>query len=286
MLIIALISTIVLYAQNRITKEELIKQIAEVESEIERLQNVKSYDKGKNTYSFEKIVYQQQKSMNDHEFEQFCKVNFQNFNKVATGCNYLITCSCQQTSAGIRAHFCISVVPNVANDKHIYDQVSRQKKLQKIRNTKAMYTDLIRSLTDELKSNGIEIIDQTSNLAVKHLDIKGITGSLVKNKMKDMKDNMILTIKHKYGLSEEGIKNENAQIIDDMTNQAENLMSFIPGASLLTCHYLWRILKSTPEVGKIIGNTTAAINIYFQLDEFNKKLEQLEADEKRLSNSN
>ena len=287
LLIVAFVTAITASCQNSAAKERLLREIAEAEAEIERLQKASaSEERPEGKYCFEKAVYQQKMPMTDSDFEQFCKANIPSFNASAAGSNYLITSSCIQTLAGVRASYCVSVVPNVVSPKPALNPVSREFELQKIRNTKAMYTDLINSLKNELKSNGIDIVDQSTNLAVKHIEIKGVAGSVLKSKFKELKDNMMLSLRCRFGLSEKGIENENAQLVDDMTNQAENLMSLIPGASLVTCHYLWRILKSTPEAGIAIGDAAAAVNIYFQIDEFSRKLEQLDAEEARLSSMN
>lgn len=287
LLIIAFVTAITAPCQNSAAKERLLREIAEAEAEIERLQKASASEgRPEGKYCFEKAVYQQQKPMTDSEFEQFCKANIPSFNASAAGSNYLITSSCIQTPSGVRASYCVSVVPDVVSPKQAQNPVSREFELQKIRNTKAMYTDLINSLKNELKSNGIDIVDQSTNLAVKHLKIKGVAGSVLKSKLKELKDNMMLSLRRRFGLSEKGIENENAQLVDDITNQAEDLMTLIPGASLVTCHYLWRILKSTPEAGIAIGDAAAAVNIYFQIDEFSRKLEQLDAEEARLSSMN
>lgn len=287
LLIVAFVTAITASCQNSAAKERLLREIAEAEAEIERLQKASaSKERPEGKYCFEKAVYQQKMPMTDSDFEQFCKANIPSFNASAAGSNYLITSSCIQTLAGVRASYCVSVVPDVVSPKPDLNRSSKEFELQKIRNTKAMYTDLINSLKNELKSNGIDIVDQSTNLAVKHIEIKGVAGSLLKSKFKELKDNMMLSLRCRFGLSEKGIENENAQLVDDMTNQAENLMSLIPGASLVTCHYLWRILKSTPEAGIAIGDAAAAVNIYFQIDEFSRKLEQLDAEEARLSSMN
>lgn len=287
LLIVAFVTAITASCQNSAAKERLLREIAEAEAEIERLQKASaSEERPEGKYCFEKAVYQQKMPMTDSDFEQFCKANIPSFNASAAGSNYLITSSCIQTLAGVRASYCVSVVPDVVSPKPDLNRSSKEFELQKIRNTKAMYTDLINSLKNELKSNGIDIVDQSTNLAVKHIEIKGVAGSVLKSKFKELKDNMMLSLRCRFGLSEKGIENENAQLVDDMTNQAENLMSLIPGASLVTCHYLWRILKSTPEAGIAIGDAAAAVNIYFQIDEFSRKLEQLDAEEARLSSMN
>lgn len=269
-------------AQNNATKERLRQQIAEVEAEIERLQSREMQSKSEKTYCFEKVFYQEIKPMTNEEFEQFCKKEIPNLANNKIEGNYTIISSCKQTPKGLQANFCIATTPNVINNTPSVNNAAKEKELLKIRNTKKMYQDLIASLNKELQNNGIEIVDQSANLAVKHIDIDGPTGDVITGSLSDLKDNMIVQLRDKYNLDEMNIKNENAQLVDDMANQAEKILSFIPGGSKITSHYLWRIFKSTPELGKMIGHAGAMIHIYFQIDEFQKKLQQLENEEKRL----
>lgn len=266
-------------AQNE--KERLLKQIAETEAEIARLQQ-KDSKKSEQTYCFEKVVYNEVQPMSTEEFEAFCKKEIPKVHNKPIEGNYAIYSSCKQTPKGVQANFCITTTPNVVNDTPTDGSAEKEKALLKIQNTKKMYEDLIESLNKELKNNGIEIVDQSINLGVKHLEIDGPTGDLVKDNMTGLKDNMVVQLREKYGLDEYKIKNENAQLIDDLANQAESLLSIIPGGSKITNHYLWRIFKSTPELGKMIGHAGAMINIFFQIDEFQKKLEQLEKEESLL----
>lgn len=273
-------------AQSNATKERLLKEIAETEAEIERLQNKKSKNNSENQYCFEKVVYKQLNPMSNEEFEAFCKKEMPNLTNQKIEGNYSIISSCKQTPNGLQANFCIATTPDVVNKTSSVNNDAKEKELLKIRNTKKMYQDLIASLNKELQNNGIEIVDQSANLAVKHIDIDGPTGEVITGSLSDLKDNMIVQLRNKYNLDEMNIKNENAQLVDDMANQAEKLLSLIPGGSKITSHYLWRIFKSTPELGKMIGHAGAMIHIYFRIDEFKKKLQQLEDEERRLLNSN
>lgn len=274
------------------SKEELLKQKAELEAEIAEIEaarakaaeagNVKNNTENVKTYCFEKVVYREVSPMSNEEFEQFCKKEISKLSNQNIEGNYSIIGSCKQTPNGVQANFCITTNPNVVNSADIIDRESKEKELNKIRNTKKMYEGLIKALDDQIKTNQVEIVDEGLNLGLKHINIKSSVGDLIKSKIKDFKDNTITTLKKKYNLDEHGIENENAQLLDDMTNQAESLMSIIPEGDLITCHYLWRILKSLPEAGKILGQTGAMINIYFRINEYKEKLKQLEEEEKRL----
>lgn len=272
------------FAQNNSTKARLLKKIAETEAEIERLQGKQTNPDSVKTFCFEEVVYKKIEPMTNEEFETFCKKEMPNLtnHKKMEG-NYSIISSCKQTPNGLHANFCIATTPDVVNSTPSVNNDAKEKELLKIRNTKKMYIDLIESLNKELQNNGIEIVDQSVNLAVKHIDIDGPTGDVITGSLSDLKDNMIVQLRDKYNL-DENIKNENAQLVDDMANQAERLMSMIPGGEIITSHYLWRIFKSTPELGKMIGHTGAMIHIYFQIDEFQKKLKQLEDEENRVLN--
>lgn len=256
-------------AQNNSTKARLLKQIAETEAEIERLQNKEKNTDSEQASCLEKGVYKQLKPMTNEEFEAFCKEEMPNLTNQKIEGIYSIISSCKQTPNGLQANFCIATTPDVVKKSSSVNN-AKEKELLKIRNTKKMYIDLIESLNKELQNNGIEIVDQSANLAVKHIDIDGPTRDVITESFSELKDNMIVQLKNKYNLDEMNIKNENAQLVDDMANQAERLMSMIPGGEKITSHYLWRIFKSTPELGKIIGHTGAMINIYFQINEFEK----------------
>lgn len=281
-LLLVLFTSPGVFPQNSSSKENLLRQIAEVEAEIERLQNRGSNEKTGKTYCYEKVEYHPEKPMTTAEFEKFCQRNLPTVIASNPDANYTVISSCRQTPMGAEAHFCVTTTGQIVNSNG--QSLSKEKELKKIANTKAMYADLIESLYGELKTNGIEIVDETTNLGVKHIEIKGVTGSVLKSKLKELKDNAFKEVRSRFGISEKAIENENARLVDDMTNQAESLLSLIPGGSLVTCHYLWRILKSTPEIGKVIGDAGAMVNIYFQIDEFQKKLQQLEAQEQQLLN--
>ena len=197
--------------------------------------------------------------------------------------NYTIVSSCKQTPNGLQANYCVTTDANVINPlKPNLQKQEIEKELAKIKNTKQMYKDLIASLKEELKSNGIVIVDEGLNLAIKQIELSGSEISALTQDMQYLKDNMLESLGKKYNISKQNIENENAQLVDDLTNMAEKLLSYIPGGDKVTNHYLWRILKSTPEIGKILGNSGAIINIYFQIDEFQKKLQQLEERENAL----
>lgn len=271
------------YAQGSSEKQRLLKQIAETEAEIARLSQTKEGQNNQNKYCFEKVVFKEQSSMSNEEFEAFCKKEIPQIKTTSSVANYTIISSCKQTPKGLQANYCISAPPLTL--KPIESSKSRadvEKELTKIRNTKKMYQELINSLYKEIEGNGIEIVDESLNLAVKHINIGGSVAGIIRNRLKDLKDNMMVQLRQKFNIEERNIENENAQIVDDMTNQAEKLASIIPGGKLATCHYLWRILKSTPELGKVLGDSGAMVNIYFQIDEFQKKIQQLEERESAL----
>lgn len=271
------------YAQGSSEKQRLLKRIAETEAEIARLSQTKDRQNNQTKYCFEKVVFNEQISMSNEEFEAFCKKEIPQITVSSSVANYAIISSCKQGPQGLQANYCISAPPLTLKPIELSkNSADVEKELTKIRNTKKMYQDLINSLYKELEGNGVEIVDESLNLAVKHINIESAVAGIIRNKLKDLKDNMMIQLRQEFNIEERNIENENAQIVDDMTNQAEKLTSIIPGGKLATCHYLWRILKSTPEIGKVLGDSGAMVNIYFQIDEFQKKLQQLEEREKAI----
>ncbi|MBQ7448252.1 MAG: hypothetical protein IJS73_00415 [Paludibacteraceae bacterium] len=276
------------YAQNESTLESLKRQIDDLESQIAKLESeLKQNDSKKNDttkiYCFERIIYKEVPTMNDEQFLAFCKNEIPEWNARQGNANYTIVSSCKQTPNGLQANYCVTTDANVINPlKPNLQKQEIEKELAKIKNTKQMYKDLIASLKEELKSNGIVIVDEGLNLAIKQIELSGSEISALTQDMQYLKDNMLESLGKKYNISKQNIENENAQLVDDLTNMAEKLLSYIPGGDKVTNHYLWRILKSTPEIGKILGNSGAIINIYFQIDEFQKKLQQLEERENAL----
>ncbi len=272
------------YAQNESTVEGLKRQIDDLEAQIAKLnaelEQKDSKSDGEKTYCFEKTVYKEVPTMSNEQFLSFCKSEIPGWNARQGKANYTIVSSCQQTPNGLYANYCVTTEANVVNPiKPKLQKQEIERELAKIRNTKQMYKDLIASLKEELKSNGISIADQSLNLAIKQIELSGSQISALTQDMQYLKDNMLESLKKKYNIPKQNIENENAQLVDDLTNMAENLLSYIPGGDKVINHYLWRILKSTPEIGKMLGNSGAIINIYFQMDEFQKKLQQLEERE-------
>lgn len=282
--IIVCLSSHFCFAQHEAEKARLRQQIAETEAEIARLQQQNSQKEGPKVYCYEKVVYNEVKPMSNEEFESFCKKEIPQVTSIPIAGNYEIFSSCRRTPQGVQANFCIATTPNVVNNTPIADNAAKEKELLKIRNTKKMYMNLIEALNKELESNGIEIVDQSANLAMKHIDIDGPTGEIIANNIGEWKKEELDKLRKKYNINASNIENENAQLIDDLANMGEKLLAIIPGGDKITNHYLWRIFKSTPELGKMIGHAGAMINIYFQIDEFQKKLSQLEEEEKRLLN--
>lgn len=277
----------VCYAQSSSEADKLQRQIDALEEQLAKLKagldQQNPQNEGTSHYCFEKTVYQEVGAMTNEEFLALCQKEIPEWTAKQGDSNYTIVSSCKKTPEGVQANYCITTEPNVVNPiKPDQQKQDIEKELTKIENTKKMYKDLIASLQTELKSNGIEVVDQGLNLAIKQVELTGKEVAMLSKDMQQLKDNMIVEMEKKYKIPRQNIENENAQLVDDLTNMADHLLSYIPGGDKVTNHYLWRILRVTPELGKMIGNTGAMIHIYFQKDEFQKKLQQLEEREKVL----
>lgn len=271
--------------KNSAKKEQLLKRIAELENQLESIKNkgkTSSHDKY-NSICYEKTLYTELPSMSDEQFNNFCTEELSMLKDLPTNVDDHVISSCRQEGNILNASFCVFSNPNA---KPVYDeqkQLSEEKErvLTKIGNTKKMYQDMIDALNKEVAANTIEIVDIGGNLALKHLDMKEL--EIFRPIIEDGKDKGVGKLKEKYGLGNwASTKNEVADVLDKGIAFTEELASVIPGGDKLTYHYLWRIFKSIPEAGKMIGNGSAAITIVFQRREYEQKLKELEKREQEL----
>jgi hypothetical protein len=280
-------------AQNSSEKEKLLREISELEAEIARLKNSSSSEQA-NVYCYEKTMYTQLQPMNDHQFTSFCVQELAKINDLPTTVEDRIISSCRNEGSIVNASFCVIHNPNVnlllnSDQKQLLkekavaqeEKLAREKKLKKIRNTKKMYQNLIETLNKEIAANAIEVVDNGGNLVVKHVNLKQLDD--FREVLQKLKDLGVEKLKESYGLEDRpSIENETADIVEQGINITEELASVVPGGDKITCHYLWRIFKSIPDVGKMLGNSGAIINIMFQRNEYEKKLKELEQQEKEL----
>ncbi|MBO4841413.1 MAG: hypothetical protein J5524_10000 [Bacteroidaceae bacterium] len=231
-----------------------------------------------------KTLYTNLPPMNNGQFLDYCTKEISKL-KQQSGFpsnidDHVIT-SCYQEKGMINAHFCVLSIPNTKPSIDEQMRMSKEKQLTKIRNTKKMYQDMIAALNNEVSANKIEIAESASDLALKHLDMKEFES--YRPIIEEGKDQTIDALKEKYGLGgHTSSKNEVADALNEGIAFAEDVASVIPGGDKVTCHYLWRIFKSTPELGKMIGNGAATITITFQRREYENKLKELERQEQLL----
>lgn len=283
-LLITLLAFLPVKAQNSGKREQLEKEIAELEAKLASLEESSASSGVQNSICYEKTLYTELPPMNDSQFLDFCSKELSKLKDIPASIDDRVISSCQQEEGIVKASFCVFSNPRAKPIDDEQVQLSKEKKLDKIRNTKKMYQNLIEALNKEVAANNIEIIDNAGNLAMKHLNLKEVEA--FRPIIEDGKDKGVEKLKKKYGLQgRDPIKNEIAEVIDEGIAFAEEVASVIPGGDKLTCHYLWRIFKSVPEAGKMLGNGAATINIMFQRREYEKKLKELEQQEQELLNN-
>lgn len=291
-LIIAFLASMPANAQNSGKREQLEKRIAELEATLASLKGTSIQEtpaqEKYNSVCYEKTLYTALRPMSNQEFNEFCSREIPNLEDFPANVEDHIIASCRQEQGVVSASFCVFSNPKmiIVGKEEVGEQtrLSKEKALTKIRNTKKMYQDMIAALNKEIAANNIEIVDNAANLALKHVDLKEV--EILRPQIQMLKDKGVEALKEKNGLAgRESTENKFADVVDEGIAFAEELASSIPGGDKVTCHYLWRIFKSTPELGKMLGNGGATINITFQRDEYVKKLQELDKREKELLNN-
>lgn len=290
-LIIAFLASMPANAQNSGKREQLEKRIAELEATLASLKGTSIQEtpaqEKYNSVCYEKTLYTALRPMSNQEFNEFCSREIPNLEDFPANVEDHIIVSCRQEQGVVSASFCVlsnpQIIIGVIGKEEVgeHTRLSKERALTKIRNTKRMYQDMIAALNKEIATNNIEIVDNAANLALKHVDLKEV--EILRPQIQMLKDKGVEALKEKYGLEgRESAENKIADAVDEGIAFAEELASSIPGGDKVTCHYLWRIFKSTPELGKMLGNGGATINIMFQRDEYVKKLQELDKRENEL----
>lgn len=300
-LFITLLTIMPVYAQtaksNSEEKRQLISRISELKAKLATMkreggaskdevpsgpsEEVKTFStSGDNKVTcYERTLHTELPAMSDQQFKEFCIIEESKLKELPNNIDDHIITMCRWEGNTVSAGFCVFSNPNAK--PLIDEQLSKEKQLTRIRNTKKMYQDMIEALNKEIAANTIEVVDNAGNLAIKHVnqtELKPL-GSILKK----YKEKAIEKLKEEYGLEEwTPTENVTAEIVDNGIELAESVASIVPEGEKITCHYLWRIFMSLPEAGKMIGNGGAVINIFFQRDEYIKKLQELEQREQEL----
>lgn len=299
-LLIILLTIMPVYSQtaksNSEEKRQLISRISELKAKLATLkeggaskeeipsapsEEVKTFSTSgdKKVTCYERTLHTELPAMSDKQFKEFCTTELSKIKELSTNVDDHIITMCRQEGNIVSAGFCVFSNPNAK--PLTAGQLSKERQLIKIQNTKKMYQDLIEALNKELAANTIEIVDNAGNLALKHIDLKELEA--LRPVIQNHKDQAIEKLKEKHGLEEwTPTENVTAEVVDNGIDLAENVASIVPEGKKITCHYLWRIFKSLPEVGKMLGNGGANINIMFQRDEYMKKYQELEQQEQEL----
>lgn len=261
-------------------REQLLRQISDIDEEIERLKASLDSSELKDTICYGKTIYTELQPMSNEQFEQFCVQELAKIEEFPRDIEDRVISSCRNEGNLVSAQFCIFHNPK-AEEKSQEENKSREERLEKVRNTIKMYQDIVAAIDNELAANGIGIVDDGGNLLVKHLNLKELEP--IRPLVQKAKDCVVGKLKEFFGVEHmASIQNENAETVDNFINVTEEITSVIPGADKLTCHYLWRIFKSVPDVGKMLGSGGATVNIYFQRKEAISNLHKYEQIEQEL----
>lgn len=273
--------------KNSAKKEQLLRRIAELENQLE---NIK--DKGKtssqdkyNSICYERTLHTELPSMSDEQFNQICTEELSKLNDLPANVDDHIISSCRREGDVVNARFCVFSNPNAKPvvDEQQQSLKEKEKELTKIRNTKEMYQNMIDALNKEVAANTIEIVGTGGDLALKHVNLKEMEE--LRPILQEYKDKGVEKLYEQYGLKgRTPTKNKVAEVLDEGFDFAEKVASVVPKGDKLTCHYLWRIFKSLPDTGRMLGNGAATVNIVFQRREYEQKLKELEKREKELLN--
>ena len=264
-----------------VKEQQLLREISDLDAEIERLRAALESTETLDTLCYAKTLYTELQPMSDAQFEQFCVQEFANLDSLPINIEDRIVSSCRKDGNEVTANFCVFRNPNAEVVESTLPNQSKEEELRKIENTIKMYRDIVASLDKELAANGIGSVDDAGNLVIKHLNLKEL--KWLKPLVQKGKDWTIEKLKDYAGVGEvPPIENKNAEAVEELINSTENIASVVPGADKLTLHYLWRIFKSVPDAGKIIGTIGASVNIIFQRKEAIQNLRKYEERKKEL----
>lgn len=260
---------------NTAKKEKLRAEIDRLNKEIASLQN----SSAKNATCYSETKFENLGLMSDKGFESFCKNWLSKSSNVKQLSGTQVFASCTQKGNTVEGRFCIieNASPFLKEENEVEKtqkemQETKEKKLRKVQNTIQYYQNLIDALEKELKRNGVEIVDASTDLAVKHVE----QGGEILEEIKEA------YIKEAAANGYTLIENKLANTINEGIDVVEKVLSHVPKGDKVTKHYLWTLFKSTPEVGKMVGNGAASITIYFRINEAKKHLEEARAREKEL----
>ena len=284
---VILISTLLIgnVAFGQSSKE---KEKARLQAEIDRLNaEIAKYsntadENGNDTACYSETTVTNLGEKSEAEFESYCTTWLSQARTMPRTPDTKVIASCSKTGNRVEAKICI-IEPKSSflRAESDIDQMERwernvkaakEKELKKVQGTIQYYRNLIDALDKELKRNGVEVVAASADLVVKHVE----NGGEILDEIKDA----YVEEAQKRGYSL--IENETANALNERIEFVESVLSHVKGGDKVTNHYLWRIFKSTPELGKMIGNGAASINIYFQRNEAKKHLEEVLAREKEL----
>ena len=264
-----------------VKEQQLLREISDLDAEIERLRAALESTETMDTLCYNKTLYTELQPMSDEQFEQFCVQELAKLDSLPVNVEDHVISSCRKTRNEVTANFCVFRNPKAEVAVNTQPNLSKEEELKKIQNTIKMYQDIVAALNKDLAANGIGSVDDAGNLVMKHLNLKEL--EWMRPIIQKGKDWIVEKLRDYAGVSDvPPIENKNAEAVDEIINTTENIASVVPGADKLTLHYLWRIFKSVPDAGKIIGTMGASVNIYFQRKEAIQNLHKYEERKKEL----
>lgn len=160
--------------------------------------------------------------------------------------------------------------------------IEAEKRLRTAENT----LEARRSELKALKKQQKEIVTDNVNLlgdvlisVVPSTDIKDLD-SAIEKALTELKKKGINKMSGALDIYYEPSTNENAELVRKIITPIDKALS-VKGVSLKKFNKYWEIIKRTPELGMIIGNSAAQLKIYMRQKDLEKEISRLESDVKK-----
>lgn len=304
-LFIAIVITpIPIFGQNP-ENEALKKRLAEIEAENKRLEELlkqkKAQEKQPNQNNStisprkrEQIDNAIDKSINvpahtdvinvgPMSNEEFLRVCQQRMRRVGmenqSGANVRVVTSCRREGEKVVVSYYMETTENLLNQlstPRSQEKKALEAELQKVKNTKQMYKEMIAALEKELAANNIDVVDNGLGVVVKNADLGPVESEELQEALEYARQATVQELKKVYGVADrKPIENKAAEIAQEGITLLGEVITLVPGGDKVTNHALWRVLSSSPELGKMLGSGAANIKIYMRIDELKQEYQSL-----------
>lgn len=307
MLLLLLTSPTSMFGQNT-ENDALKKRLAEIEAENKRLEELlkkkKAQEEEKKQKQGETLLSPRQMeqinnainnsvnfvsytevinvgSMNDAEFYMnVCRQRMGNAKTASpSGANVRVITSCRHEGGKVVANYYMETTENFLNQ--LSTPESQEKKaleaeLQKVKNTKQMYKEMIAALEKEVAANSIDVVDNGLGVVVKNVDLLPVESEELQEVLEYARQATVQELKEQYGIADrKPIENKTADRVQKVITVLGDVISIVPGGDKVTNHALWRVFSSSPELGKMLGSGGAAIKIYMRIEELKQEYRAL-----------